>query len=500
MAMTSTSRLGIRVGVAAQVVLALSLVAGTNWLFGRNPIPGLRGDWTEDSRNTLHPDTAALLSGVKDPVELVLFHTPIATRDARLRAHDLEVYQKTDLLIREASYLSRRITAETINPTTNPDRAQAAVARTGIEANALAGNFLLVHARGRNISLGFAQLAGEDPTTHVLRYQGEDALYKAVAEVTRREARLVTFLRGHGELDPTGSDQGLVFATILDREAYRLGRVDLSRGEEILPRTSVLVVARPLQELAREEIAAINDYHRKGGNLLFLIGARSPAENLRQYFLTQFKLALGEDDEMLHDPKGALPQYPEWIVMDRNFNPEHPVTRPLARSEQRLTVILPRVRPLTLKAPGVCTSLLASHAGSWPDRYRPGHYARNLEEDEKVPGYEQQGFPLVVSVDPQHPNQRVSGDNAGRMVLFCSGDFAASQFLAASPANGAFLLNAVHWLSGKDSGERIAPVAVREVRVALTQKDDRLLFWAVVVLPSLVMLVLGLMVFWLRRR
>ncbi|MBN2490758.1 MAG: GldG family protein [Planctomycetes bacterium] len=499
MAVTAAARLRLRLGVAVQILLVLALVAGTNALVARNPVPGLRGDWTEDSRHTLHPDTAALLEGVKDPVELVLFHTPLAGRHPDREAFDAEVFVKTDLLLREAGYRSRRITTETIHPATNPDRAQAALARTGLEDSAMGGNFLLVHARGRNIQIGFSQLGSLDPATGQIRYHGEDVLYKAVAEVTRREVRMVTFLEGHGELDPTEADDGLALATLLNREAYRIGRVDLARGQTIPPETSVLVVARPLQELGREAIAALDDYHRRGGNLLLLIGARTPAANLRHYLETQFKLALRDEHEMLHDPKGTLPRYPEWIVAERNFNADHPITRPLARAEQKLTVVLPRVRPLTLTAPGVCTSLLASNPGSWPDRYRPGYYARQLEEDEKVPGYELQGFPMAVAVDPRLPSQRLSGDQAGRVVLFCSGEFASSQFVNTFPANGALLVNAVHWLSGKDAGERIAPVAIRQVRLAMTDPDRRLLFWAVVVLPAAVMLLLGVLVFWLRR-
>jgi len=503
MALTSPAirdhgRLGTGLGVLLQVGLMFALVAGINLLAADNPIPGLRGDWTRDSRNTLHPDTAALLEGVQDPVELVLFHSPVASGDPRQRAFYQEVFRKTDLLIREAGYLSRRIIVETIDPSTNPDRAQAAIARTGLREAAGSGNFLLVHARGRNLVLAFEELATVDRSAKQLRYQGEDALYKAVAEVTRREERMVTFVQGHGELDPR-SEQGIAFSRLLDREAYRIGRVDLAKGESIQPGTTVLVVARPALDPAPEAIAAIDEFHRKGGNVLLLIGAGTPAERLRQYLETQFRLALGPENEMLRDPKGSLRPAPSVIVVDRNFDPDHPITRPLARAEQAVRVYLPKVRPLVLKAPHVCTYLLRSNPGSWPDKNKPGNIQGTLDEDEKVPGYETEAFPMAVAVDPKDPAQRGAGENSGRLVLVCSGECALGQFLDQRSGGAAFLLNAVHWLSGKDAGERIAPLALREAKLSMTAKDDRVLFWTVVVLPSLVMVGLGLLVFLLRR-
>jgi hypothetical protein len=504
MALTSSAnqdhgRLGTGLRVLLQIGLMFALIAGINLLAANNPVPGLRGDWTRDSRNTLHPDTAALLEGVQDPVELVLFHMPITSSRARGRAFYQEVFLKTDLLIREAGFLSRRISVETINPVTNPDRAQAAIARTGLQETAASGNFLLVHARGRNIVLAFEELASLDRESKQIRYHGEDALYKAVAEVTRREERMVTFTQGHGELDPRVPEQGLALTQLLDREAYRIGRVDLAKGESIQPATTVLVIARPALDLSPEALAAVDEFHRKGGNMLLLIGARTPAERLRHYLETQFRLALGPANEMLYDPKGAVKPAPNYMIVDRNFSPEHPITRPLARSEQKVAVILPQVRPLMLKEPNVCDYLLTSNPGSWPDKDKPGNIPRTLDEDEKVPNYEHEAFPMAVAVDPRNPAQRGAGENSGRMVLVCSGECARSQFIEQRFGNAAFLLNAVHWLSGKDAGERIAPLALRETKLSMTEKDDRVLFWTVVVLPTVVMLGLGILVFLLRR-
>ena len=495
-----THRLRIGLGVTVQILLALALVVGLNLLASRNPVPGLRGDWTLDGRNTLHPDTAAVLKGLKDPVELVLFYSPLASQASGQRAYHQEVFHKTDLLIREAGYLSKRILVETVNPATNPDRARAALRRTGLEKGTATGSFLLVHARGRNIQLTFRQLAAVDSNTGQLRYGGEDALYRAVNEVTRHEERMVTFVQGRGEVDPTIKEQGLTFANLLIREAYRVGRFDITREEESIPSgTTVLVLARPLLDYSEVEIEKIREEHSLGRGLLIFINARTPAENLRRFLRTQFKMDLADRSQILHDPKGAMRKFPDWIMMDKNFSPDHPVSRPLARAEQKVAVILPNVRPLVLKAPGVCDFLLMAHFGAWPDVLKKGNTARHLDEDEKVFDFEKQRFPLVVAVDPRKPGQQGAGENSGRVVLFCSGDMASSQILDLPTANRALLINAVHWVSGKDSGRIIPPVSVRHARLILTGKEDRMLFWTVVVLPSAIMGVLGLLVFLLRR-
>jgi len=498
--MVERSRTRIAARVAIQILLTLTLVMGLNLLASRNPMPALRGDWTLDSRNTLHPDTAALCKGVKDPVDLVLFHTPLSSRLPGHRAYNQEVFHKTNLLTREAGTLSRFLRVESINPATNPDRARAILLATGLKEGAAVGSFLLIHSRSRNIQLTFRQLAAVDPKTGQLRYMGEDALYRALNEVTRREERMVTFVQGHGELDPTVQEEALAFTQLLTREAYRIGKFDITKeGESIPAATSVLVLARPLKEYTESETEKIREEHRNGRNLLLLIGARTPAENLRLFLRTQFQLDLADRSQILHDPRGAMRMQPEWIRMDTHFNPEHPITRPLARAEQKVAVVLPRVRPLVLKAPNVCDYLIHSHPGSWPDKLKPGNYARHLDEDEKVFDFDKQGFPLAVSVDPRKPYQQSTGVTSGRVVLICSGEIASTNQLVKNPANSALLINSVHWLSGKDASRVIPPVVVRNARLALSEKEDRILFWIVVVLPSLVMVLLGFLVFLLRR-
>ena len=487
-------------GVALQVLLAISLVAGINVLASRNPMPGLRGDWTQDSRNTLHPDSAAMFESLTDNVELILFYSPLSAQYAAPRAQVEDVFLKTDLMIREASYLSPRVRVESLNPATNPDRAAAALQRTSFDERQAVGNFLLVNARGRTIKLSFSQLAVVDRKTGLLAYGGEDAIYRAVVEVTRREERMVTFAQGAGELDPVREQEALVFASLLDREAYRIGRVNLAKGESIRPETNVLVLARPLQDYDERTISRIGEYHRKGGNLLLMIGAGTPAENIRRYLRSAFQLEIGGDDEVLYDPGSMVRQYPDWILLDKNFGTGHSITRPLANAEQKIQLLLPRVRPLRLKAPNVCDYLLTSNPGAWPDRRKPGNYARQMDEDEKVPGADIEGFPIAVAVNPARGGEQdTTGTGAGRVVLVCSGEICTSQLLSGRTANGPFLVNAVHWLAGKDASERIAPVAVDHPRLALSAKDDRLLFWLVAVLPAAVMMILGFLVFFTRR-
>lgn len=488
----------LRLRAIVQIVLAIGLACGLNVLASRNPVPGLRGDWTGDSRNTLHPDSVKMFESVTDDVEMILFYSPLAARYRAPREQIENVFRKTDLMIREASYLSPRVRVETINPATNPDRAAAAIQRTGFDERQAVGNFLLVNARGRTIKLAFSQLAVVDSQTGQLTYGGEDAIYKAVLEVTRREERMVTFALGNGELDPVREQEALVLASLLDREAYRIGRVNLAKGEPIRPETTVLVIARPLSDYDERTLGQVREYQRKGGNVLLMIGAGTPADNLRSWLRADFQLEIGDDDAVLYDPKAMVRQYPDWILLDENFSTAHSVTRPLANAEQKVQLLLPSVRPLTLKAPNVCDYLLTSNPGAWPDKRKAGNYARRLDPDEKVAGADTQGFPIAVAVEPAR-GQGLTGTDSGRVILVMSGEAATSQVLSGRTANGPFFVNAVHWLSGKDASERISPVVVERPRLVLSPSEDRTLFWLTVVLPAAVMTVLGLLVFFVRR-
>ncbi len=79
------------------------------------------------------------------------------------------------------------------------------------------------------------------------------------------------FVTGHGERPPSGElNYGLgLFGTELERKGLKEQTVNLA-VTAIPDNTSVLVLASPRVELLPGEVAAIQDYVKRGGNLLWL--------------------------------------------------------------------------------------------------------------------------------------------------------------------------------------------------------------------------------------
>jgi ABC-type uncharacterized transport system involved in gliding motility auxiliary subunit len=86
------------------------------------------------------------------------------------------------------------------------------------------------------------------------------------------EERHVVFIEGHGERSPQGQanhDLGQ-FGEELERKGITVSMVNLAVTPDIPDNTNVLVLAGPRANLLPGEIALIQDYVKKGGNLLWL--------------------------------------------------------------------------------------------------------------------------------------------------------------------------------------------------------------------------------------
>ncbi|WP_422614661.1 Gldg family protein [Methylogaea oryzae] len=101
------------------------------------------------------------------------------------------------------------------------------------------------------------------------------------------------FLEGHGERSPLGQanfDLGQ-FGQELKRKGVNLALLNLAKTPDIPANTTALVIAGPRANLLPGEVGLIQDYVKKGGNLLWLAdpgdqhGLQALAEQLNLTFL-----------------------------------------------------------------------------------------------------------------------------------------------------------------------------------------------------------------------
>ncbi len=418
-------------------VLFLAVVGLVAWLSTRY---SAQFDWTAGGRHTLSDASRKVLDLMKEPITI----TAYARENAQLRN------QIRDQVGRYSRY-KKDLTLNFVNPDTQPDK----VRELGITMD----GEMMVDYQGR---------------TEKIQNAEESTLTNALQRLAVAKERHVVFLEGHGERSPQGQanhDLGQ-FGEELERKGITVSMVNLGVTPDIPDNTDVLVLAGPRANLLPGEVTLIQDYVKKGGNLLWLAdpgelhGLAPLAEQLGIRFLPGTVVDASTQLFGIDDPTFALvAEYPA-----------HPVTY----NFQTMT-LFPAAAALDKSADGdfLREPLLATLARSWTET---GAIEGKIQIDEdkgERKGPLQIGYALTREIKPadkpaasgkkpeERPDKQSTAEQAEkqdgetpkntgekpseqRVVVIGDGDFLSNAFLG----NGGNLelgLNIIHWLSQNEA-------------------------------------------------
>jgi ABC-type uncharacterized transport system involved in gliding motility auxiliary subunit len=229
------THLEIRLQNLLFTVLFLAVVGLLGWLSTRY---STQFDWTAGSRHTLSEASRKVLDLLQGPVTI----TAYARENQQARQ------QIRDQVGRYSRY-KKDVALNFVNPDTQPDK----VRELGITTD----GEMTVEYQGR---------------TDKLQEAGEATLTNALQRLATAEERHVVFLEGHGERSPQGQANHDLnqFADELERKGITVSMVNLGVTSAIPDNTDVLVLAGPRAKLLPGEVGLIQDYVKKGGNLLWL--------------------------------------------------------------------------------------------------------------------------------------------------------------------------------------------------------------------------------------
>ena len=195
-------------------------------------------DWTASHRHTLSDASRKVLGLLEGPVTV----TAYARENQALRQQIRDI---VDRYSRVKPDLSLRF----VNPDIQPDK----VRELGITMD---GEMILDY-QGRTEKL-------QDPS--------EAALSNALQRLASAAERHVVFLEGHGERSPDGQANHDLkqFGDELRRKGFILTRMNLGMTTVIPDNTDVLVIAGPRSKLLPGEVAMIESYVKRGGNLWWM--------------------------------------------------------------------------------------------------------------------------------------------------------------------------------------------------------------------------------------
>ncbi len=430
-----------------QVLTVLAIVAMLAFVTTRQHI---RKDLTENNLYSLSDQTEKILNNLKKDVEIKGFFKS-AEKSA---AQDL---------LDEYDYRSAHLSYELIDPDENPDiTRQYGVKKYGT---------LIVESGAKR------------ETVENLK---EADLTNAIVKVTRDKDKVIYFLTGHGERSIRDeSPQGYKDVTEqIKKENHLVRELNLVRSRRVPDSCSVLAIVRPTTPLFPAEWDSIKAYLNRGGKVLLMTDPEHPADVAD--FAKTYGLTIGND--MVIDASGmgqlfgAGPAMPLVTSYDEN----HPITKGFS-----IMTFYPYACSVTAgsgKNGYTLTALLKTSRESWAETdVANGKVTFNEGQDTRGP--------ITIAALAE----KTTGESKSVLAVFGDSDFAMNGYFK-NQGNANLFLNTINYLAEEEDMISIRPKQIDDRRLTLTQADVSALFYLVVIAIPLLVIILGVVIYYKRNR
>ncbi len=475
------------------IIIFLAIIIGLQYISINNPI---RWDMTQEKQHTLSPQSVRIIEQFKEknvPVEVLAFYE---SKDQRQRV------ELSDLIDRY-----RDVWAGLSYSFYDPDKDRAMALQNKIDSY---------------------------PTT-VLRSGGkterissvdEESLTNALLKLQRNETKKIYFLKGHGELSSSSTDQmGLSIARErIIKQNYVAEELLLLQTSEVPPDTAVLIIAGPRTDLMPEELRSIDRFLARGGAIMVMMNpfqSRDFSRNLSQYgfeltddiVVDRMSQALGGDYLM-----PVITSYTPFPITKNfdvaSFFPQARSVKQSGNLSENITAV-----ELAFTSPASWTiseSQLLSGSAEFDEKFgqkgpipvmavstiSTGVLAGGLDQAKPETKKETSDDPKP---DSNSINEKLSTSmiektaTKSRVVVFGSSQFAANKFFKLQ-GNGDLFMNTVSWLAEDENLISIRPKSIKAQPVVLTADDSMIALIVTVVLTPLAVVIAGVVVFFYRRR
>lgn len=452
------------------VLVVLAIMVAVNYLSARQ---NKRWDLTTNKQNSLSEQTIKVLKGLDAPVKFTVFDKQ--TELDRFRGR-LDAY----------GYESKQVSADYIDPDTKPIVAkQFDVQQYGT---------VVIDYKGRR----------ERVTS-----DSEQDLTNGLIKAVSGKERNVYFLQGHGEKDPmrTERDGYSAVADSLKRDNYKVDKLVLAQLKDVPADATAVIVAGPTSDLLPEELEALKRYLAKAGKLMVLIdpaiaASKTPELPNIQALLKDWAIELGKN--VVVDISGATNE--PSIAVAAGY-PTHPITERFST----LTVY-PLARSVEPVAGGVnghtAQPIVQTSQRSWAESdlatlTSEKGVAMEPEKGDK-PGPVTIGAAVSAPSEPPAPAAGQAAPAADapkpetRVVVFGDSDFATNAYGGVS-GNPNLFANAVNWLTQQENLIAIRPKAAEDRRVAMTARQQTMVFLTSIFLMPAIVFGAGIYTWWRRR-
>lgn len=499
------------------MALLLVMVNYLGWKYHK------RLDWTQSELYSLSGKSQRVLQELDRDIEAVVFMTPAS-----------QLYDAVSELLARYEAQSQRFTVRFIDPERNPAEAQQLVEKYEV---ASLSTVVFDTGEARRV-IDEADLAEFDfsglqmgQEAQMTEFKGEQLFTGAIIELVENRKPRILFLEGHGEVPLDDySGRGLSQARdLLGQDNFEIEPWS-SLGQPAVPEgTDLVVIPGPRTGLLPPELEVLGEYLTAGGRILLLLDPTLKETGLEDTgfgeWLARYGLRLGED--IVVDRDNPLPFFSAETFFANSYL-NHPVTAALQEANYPVVFSLARSVSRGEDLAGVqVTELVQTTSGAWGETNLVDLDQVQKDEDD-VPGPVSLGAAVELEAaggdgadgepdagDAEEtdaldataeegesettPDAAVQGPRGGRLVVFGDSDFITNAQLA-NAGNPTLLLNTLNWLVEREKLLGIPPKKAEQVRLNLTRGQLSGVYWSsLILLPGLGGL-LGLMVYFKRRR
>lgn len=491
---TAGRRRLIALNVLVMIIISLAIFGGVNYMANRYYY---RQDCTLRRTYALSDKTKNILSQITQPVQiyiLVYGGHPVGSR-----IHDL---------LEEYKMHSNKITVENLtneHPTVVKTRLKYLQEELKLvlqENNIIEIIFVcgkrskVVNAR-ETYTPKYDYQYGYPRESGLESFRGEEAFTGAILSVIQEKMTKLYFTNQHGE--PELDDQqpnGIGFLNSLLKGAnMETQALDLRKNPIIPSDADVVAITGPTEPFLTPEINALQEYLKKGGKLLVLLGPQ--AEVKLDGLLKEWGVVFS-NDVVLDDECGPL-----WslirdrrvpVVTDYGASPDHPITKDL--KQRKIPTDFPLARSLEVAQPPPTDleiiEIARSSSVSWGETNIEALIkGKGLRYDEK----EDKKGPLALAFAIKKQNAQT------RLVVLGSADMINNRYLSQNSATyqSNLIMNAIRWLAGQEQFISIEPKKAEDTSINFSGKRPLILLLVSLVFIPLSAVILGLFV-WLMRR
>jgi len=497
----------IGANVAAMILMALALLVMANYVGYRHY---WRKDMTKSSRYTLSDKTKNILKGLDKDVKITMLFDPQTS----------EWYPEVRDLLDEYDHRSKHITVEETNPLRNKMKVEELAKRLKIDSIEL--NSVIFECGKKSKHIPQSDMIEYPPTMNPYmsqrqppQFKGEDTFTSAILDVTEKKQAAIYFVQGHGERDIDNyDDEGLSQASkALKRDNYKVEKLQLATKMEIPDDCTVLVIMGPTKRFSDDELDVVRTYiDDEDGKVMIgldpIIDERKQEESGLEPILEDMGVKIRRDlvvFNRINHPLFGAQTTPQVFVSGDGYGYHKIVEKMKTQYSSFYTACL--VGEGETKGeqgePGNTgmrvTSICKTIEASWGET----NFASRAQYDE---GTDEKGpISIAVAVQPKPkrppmpygppPEEPKKGC---RLVVFGDSDFCTNQMIK-SPGNLTLFMNCINWLAKKESHLGIPPKSPDFNKIELQPQQRKAVFWSSVIgLPFLV-LMLGAIVWWMRR-